>query len=42
MPEMHLRQAKLTYSTCGSFSEKKETTKNLKKLEIKDIFIKSN
>ena len=33
IPEMHLRQPGFTYSACGQ-------SKNLKKLEIKDISIK--
>ena len=41
MPEMHLRQPGFTYSACGTFTKNKEY-KNLKKLEIQDIFIKTN
>ena len=38
-PEMHLRQPGFTYSACRPF---KKTTKNLKKQEIHDIFMKKN
>ena len=41
MPEMHLRQPGFTYSACGPFTKNKEK-KNLRKLEIQDIFIKTN
>ena len=43
MPEMHLRQPGFTHSACGPF--KKQTnkeSKNLKKQEIHDRFIKAN
>ena len=39
MPEMHLRQPRFTCSACGPFTKKtKKESKNLKKLEIHDIF----
>ena len=41
MPEMHLRQPGFTSSACGAFAKNKEE-KNLKKLEIQNIFIKKN
>ena len=41
MPEMHLKQQKLTYSACGPFTKNKEF-KNLKKQEIQAIFTKMN
>ena len=31
MPEMHLRQPELTYSTCGPFTKNKERTQKLNK-----------
>ena len=31
MPEMHLRQPELTYSTCGPFTKNKERTQKFKK-----------
>ena len=37
MPEMHLKQPKFTYSTCGPFTRNKERIQNLKKEEIQDI-----
>ena len=43
MPEMHLRQPEFTYSACGPFTKSKEIIKKLiKKLEVQDIFIKTN
>ena len=42
MPKMHLRQPGFTYSACGPFLYKKKESKNLKKQEIHDIFIKTN
>ena len=42
MPEMHLRQHKFTYSACRSFTKKKESTKNVMKQDIHNIFIKTN
>ena len=42
MPEMHLRQPGFTYSACGPLEKKKNVYKDLKKLEIHDIFIKRN
>ena len=31
MPEMHLRQTEFTYSACGTFTERKEKVRKLKK-----------
>ena len=42
MPEMHLRQPGFTYSVCALLTKNKERIKNVKKQEIKDIFIKTN
>ena len=48
MPKMHLRQHTLldksgfTYSACGPFTKNKERIQNLKKQEIRNIFIKMN
>ena len=42
MPEMHLRQSGFTYSACGPFTKNDEKITKLKKLEIQDIFIKTN
>ena len=42
MPEMHLRLSGVTHSACGPFTKNKEITKNLKKQEIQDVFIKIN
>ena len=41
MPEMHLKQPGLTYSTCRPFTKNKEF-KNLKKQETQAIFTKMN
>ena len=41
MPEMHLKQPGFVFSTCGPFT-KNEEWKNVKKQEIRDIFIKMN
>ena len=41
MPEMRIRQPGFTYSACGPFTKNKEK-KKLRKLEIQDIFIKTN
>ena len=41
MPEMHLRQPGYTYNACEPFPKNKES-KNLKKQEIHNIFIKTN
>ena len=41
MPEMHLRQPEFTYSTFRPIAKTKKEYKNLKKLEIDDIFIKT-
>ena len=41
--EMHLRQPGFTYSARGPFTKNEERiTKNVKKQEIQDIFIKTN
>ena len=37
MSEMHL-----AYSACGPFTKNKERIQNLKKQEIRDVFIKTN
>ena len=43
MPEMHLRQPGFTYSAWGPFTKKtKKESKDFKKQEIHDIFIKRN
>ena len=42
MPEMHLGQPGFTYSSCGPFTKNKKESKNLKKQEIYDIFVKTN
>ena len=43
MTWMHLRQPGFTYSTCGPLKTKiKKESKNYKKQEIYDIFIKKN
>ena len=43
MLEMHLRQPAFAYSVCGPFTKKtKKESKNLKKQEIHNIFIKAN
>ena len=42
MPGMHLRQPGFIYSACGSFKKTKKESKNLKKQEIHNIFIKTN
>ena len=42
MPEMHSRQPGFTYSAWGPFAKNKEQIKNLKKLKIWEIFIKTN
>ena len=31
MPEMHLRQPRFTYSTCGTFEKKKQVIQKLQK-----------
>ena len=40
MPKMHLRQPGFTYCACGPFT--KTESKNLKKQNVQDIFIKMN
>ena len=42
MYEMHLRQPGFRYSICGNFIVTKNEYKNLKKQEIRNIFIKTN
>ena len=43
MPEMHLRQPGFTYTACEPFIKKtKKESKNLKKQEVHNIFIKTN
>ena len=42
MPEMHLRQPRVTYSACTPCTKKKKEYKNSKKQDIQDIFIKTN
>ena len=42
MPGIYLRQLGFTYNVCGTFTKTKRENKNLKKREIKDIFIKKN
>ena len=42
MPEMDLRQPGFTYIACGPLKKTKEESKNLKKQEVHDIFIKTN
>ena len=41
-PEMHLRQPGFTYSACEPLTKNKERIQNLKKHEIRNIFIKTN
>ena len=42
MPKMHLRQLWFTHSDCGPLKKVKKIYKNLIKLEIQYIFIKTN
>ena len=42
MSEILLRQAGFTYGACEPFTKNKERIKNLKKLGIQNIFIKTN
>ena len=35
MPEMHLRQTRFTYSTCGSFTKNKERIQKFKETYIR-------
>ena len=42
MPEMHLRQAGFTYSSCGPFIKMKKEYEKSKKQEIHNIFIKTS
>ena len=39
---MHLKQPGFTYSASGPFTKNKERIKKSKKLDIRDIFIKTN
>ena len=39
MPEMHLRNPRLTYSSCGPFTKNEERIQKHKKLKIHDVFI---
>ena len=41
MPEMHLRQPRVTNSACGPFTKSKERIQKFKKQVIHDIFIKT-
>ena len=40
--EIHSRQPEITFRAPGSFTKNKKKYKNLKKLEIHNIFIKMN
>ena len=43
MPQIHLKQPGITYSTCGPFIKKqREEFKNLKKQEMQALFTKMN
>ena len=43
MPQIHLKQPGITYSTCGPFIKKQiEEFKNLKKQEMQALFTKMN
>ena len=42
MPEVYLRKIEFRYSACGSFTENKKIIKIFKKLEIQEIFTKTN
>ena len=42
MPEMHLRQPRFVYSTCGPFTRHKERIKEFKRTVIRVIFIEMN
>ena len=42
IPEMHLRQPRLTYSACGHLQKINKEYKSLNKLEIQDIFTEMN
>ena len=42
MPEMHLRQPRLTYNACNHFLETKKRHKYLKLQRVHDICIKLN
>ena len=42
MPEMHLRQSEFTYSALDQLQKQRKNTKIKKKMEIHDIFIKTN
>ena len=42
MPEIYLRQPRLTYSTGRPFTKNKKGIKNLKKHDFQNIFTKMN
>ena len=42
VPEMHLRQARFMYSSCGLFTKSKERMQKSKETGDSDIFIKTN
>ena len=42
MPKMHLKQPGFTCSACGPYTKTKKEYKNLKKLEIQNIFREMN
>ena len=42
MPGMHLKLPEFTYGACGSFLKSQKKYKNLTKLIIPEIFIKTN
>ena len=42
MPEIHLKQPQFAYSAVDHLLKTKKESKNLKKLDIQDIFTKMN
>ena len=42
MPQTHQKPAGFTYSACGPFTKKWKISKNSRKQEIQNIFIKTN
>ena len=42
MPGIRLRQPGFAYSACRPFTKKKKESKNVKKQENHDIFVKKN
>ena len=42
MPQIHLRQPRFTYIACVPFTKTEKGSKNLKRQEIQDTFIKTN